>query len=245
MKTETYKKGKMNKEIVVGFLNEHTINCSYLAVSNCIKTDKSCTLCYNINRDISLLITRFQGARKTVDVGIALPPNAETGPYEPYKIAGFQVFYQSGETESERIKSILAETFTRGYESLIITSHSVPNLPISYLECALSDLRSGNKLVLGPTENGMFYLIGIKRELYEKVLSDTKFGHFSFTNRTLRESTLKRIKSHYNDCSILPNWYILRTIDDLKKLYRDSQQGIGWRAQWTHLIADEILEEQA
>jgi hypothetical protein len=234
----------MNKEIVIGFLNEHTIKCSYHDVSNCFKTDKVCTLCYNINRDISLLITRFHGARRTVDVGIALSPNAETSPYEPYRTAGFQVFHQRGETEAERIKSILAETFKKEYESTIIISHSVPNLPISYLEYAISDLRRGNNLVLGPTDNGMFYLIGVRRELFEKVRSDSQFGSVGFTNRTLRESTLKQIKSHYigYGCSILPNWYILRTIDDLKKLYRDSKRGIGWKAQWTHLIADEFLE---
>lgn len=231
----------MNKEIIIGFLNEHDTNCTHCSVSNFIKTDDSCALCNSMNRDISLLITNIHGARRTVDVGLALPPSAELTPYEPYKSAGFEVFVQEGKTETERIKSIFNATIMKGYETVIVLSSNVPNLPLSYIEYALYDLRNGNNLVLGPSENGMFYLIGIKRMLYDKIINDDIFSTISFDNRTLRDSTLKMMQEHCNDCSILPNWYILKSMDDLKKLYKDSLHGIGWKAQWTHLIAHDLL----
>ena len=238
----------MNKEIIIGFLNEHNSKCRFFDVSNCIKTNKACTFCYYVNRDISLLLTHIKGARKTVDVGLALYPNAQLSPYEPYKIAGFQVFYQKGDTEAKRIKSIFEETFNQGYDSIIALSHSVPNLPINYLELALSELRKGNNLVLGPSENGMFYLIGMNRVLFNKIynlnhnLNHDQFNKLRFTYRSLGENTLGQIRENFSDYSMLPTWYILKTINDLKKLYRDSQLGIGWKAQWTHLFAQELFD---
>ncbi len=155
----------MNNEIVVGFLNEHRQQCQHLSVSNRIKTKRSCEFCRHMNRDISLLMSNIHGARKTVDIGLALSAIAEINTYQPYKIAGFELLYQEGNNESERIKNTFENMFLKGYKTVIIISPSVPNLPVSYLENALSYLRKKeNNLVLGPLKNGMFYLIGMKKK---------------------------------------------------------------------------------
>jgi glycosyltransferase A (GT-A) superfamily protein (DUF2064 family) len=194
-----------------------------------------------MNRDLSLLITRIQGARASIDVGLALSSHADPVSYEPYKNAGFQVFYQKGKTETGKINSIFEASINRGYESVVLLSHSAPNLPLNYLENAFSDLRNGNSLVLGPSENSMFYLIGIKKKFYKKMYNHDIFRTISFANQSLRDTTLKTMKELCSECSILPNWYILKSLDDLKKLYIDSIQGIGWEAQWTHQITQGII----
>jgi hypothetical protein len=231
----------MNTEIVVGFCNDHKTHCPYRAVSTCIRTGTTCTLCHSMNRDISLLITRLKGARESLDVGLALSPAADTVPYEPYKHAGFRVFFQKGVSESERIKSIFDEAVYLGYDSVVLLAHCAPNLPLHYLESALSELRNGVGLVLGPSENAMFYLIGIKKMLYERICSDGVFGSLSFENLSMRDATVKTMKDYYNNCSLLPTWYTLRSIEDLKKFLRDSSRGLGWSARWTYQFAQSIL----
>ncbi len=127
------------------------------------------------------------------------------------------------------------------YQSVVIVSHSVPHLPLNYLENARSSLRKGSNLVVGPLKNGMFYLIGMKRQMHEIINNGNVFNDINFDNSSLRDSTVKNIKNHCNSCSILPEWYILKSINDLKKMHSDYQQGIGWKAQWTHNISRELL----
>lgn len=232
----------MNNEIVVGFLNEHRQQCQHLSVSNRIKTKRSCEFCRHMNRDISLLMSNIHGARKTVDIGLALSAIAEINTYQPYKIAGFELLYQEGNNESERIKNTFENMFLKGYKTVIIISPSVPNLPVSYLESALSYLRKKeNNLVLGPLKNGMFYLIGMKKKMYETVNRSVFFNKLNFYNSAMRDTTVNMIKDYCNDCSILPEWYTLKSLNDLKKLHYDFLHGIGWKAQWTHNITNELL----
>ena len=231
----------MNNEIVIGFLIEHQLACPHISVSNSIKSKKACEFCNHMNRDVCLLITNIYGARKTVDIGLALSPLAKAGAYFPYKKAGFELFSQEGKTESEKIKSIFKQAFEMEYQSVVIISHSVPNLPLDYLENALSSLRNGSNLVVGPLKNGMFYLIGMKRQMHDIINNGKMFHNINFNNSSLRDSTVKNMKNHCNGCSILPEWYILKSINDLKKMHNDYRQGIGGKAQWTHSIANELL----
>ncbi len=223
----------MNAEIVIGFLNEHTSKCPYRQLSSNIK-DKPCNVCNQINRDISLLIANVQGARKTIDVGLAVVPCEGLTPYLPYQIAGFKIFVQNGENESNRIKNVLSETLMRGYDSVILISNRVPNLPVDYIEEALKILRKENDTVLGPLKNGMFYLIGAKKTSLPVVLRLIEKNNFTFNRVNGQFGFLNSLKQKGIHPYILPQWYLIRTIDDLKKLYIDFQHGIGWKARWTH-----------
>jgi hypothetical protein len=231
----------MNKEIIIAYLNEHESNCPYRTVSTGIKKNKNCTLCSHMNRDVSILISKIQGARETVDVGIALSPGAGLIPYEPYKKAGFLIFRQKEKDETARIQHILHEAIMLGYESVVLVSHNVPNLPPRYIEYALADLRNGHSLVLGPSENGMFYLIGIKKEFYAQLRRNNVGNALSFYNPELRDFNLKTLQNLCESCAVLPKWYFLKSIEDMKKLYRDENDDRGWKAKWTRLIAQDLL----
>ena len=232
----------MNREIIVACLNEHEVNCPYGTVSTCIKKHYTCALCSHMNRDISILITKIPGARDTLDVGIALAPKAKPDPYEPYRAAGFIIFKQNGESETERIESILQEAMYRGYESVVLISHNVPNLPLEYIEDALGEMRSGQSLVLGPSENGMFYLIGIKKVLYEQMVQNETLSMLSFYNPGLLEFNLKILQKACRSCKILPKWYLLKSLEDMKRLHNQGKQGVDWNARWTRLITQDIVD---
>jgi glycosyltransferase A (GT-A) superfamily protein (DUF2064 family) len=232
----------MNKEIIIAYLNEHEVKCPYGTVSTCIKKNNTCALCSHMNRDVTILITKIRGARDTVDVGIALAPKSDAAPYEPYRVAGFRLFRQNGKLETERIESILHEAIYRGYESVVLISHNVPNLPLEYIEDALEEMRNGQSLVLGPSENGMFYLIGIEKNLYEQMVRNETLRMLSFYNHGLLESNLKILQKACNTCVILPKWYLLKSLEDVKRLHDHSKQGVGWNARWTRLIAQDIID---
>jgi glycosyltransferase A (GT-A) superfamily protein (DUF2064 family) len=222
----------MNKEIVVGFLIEHGKECCNDAISRHIREKRKCTFCLDINRDTSLLITTMQEARRTIDVGLALCPESKLAHYLPYQTAGFKLFFQHGASESEHIIHVLKEVFYQGYERAVILSHSVPNLPVNYIESAVEHLRNGIDLVMGPLENGMFYLVGLARGMFERLLRLDVFKTFAFVDGPASEETLRILKDHALKPRFLPKWYVVRSLEDLKKLSEDSSLGRGRKTRW-------------
>lgn len=222
----------MNKEIVVGFLIEHGKECCNDAISRYIREKRKCTFCLDLNRDTSLLITTMQEARRTIDVGLALSPESKLAHYLPYQTAGFKLFFQHGRSESEHITHVLKEVFSQGYERVVILSHSVPNLPVDYIERAVDYLRNGTDLVIGPLENGTFYLVGLARDMFERLLRLEVLGTFAFVDGPASGETLRVLKDHALKPRFLPEWYVVRSIEDLKKLHEDSSLGRGRKTRW-------------
>jgi glycosyltransferase A (GT-A) superfamily protein (DUF2064 family) len=231
----------MNREIVVGFLKEHGHACWHRQISQAIKKKRNCTLCANIIRDSLLFITNMSEARKTVDVGLALSPETKTEPYRPYAAAGFSIFQQKGSTESERISEIFDNAFSKGYDTVIVTAYGIPNIPVSYLEQALRELRNGKQIIFGPLANGKFYLIGIRREEYHRLDGSNLMNLIDFANAEERDRVIALIKNSCEYYSFLPQWYTIHSLEDLKRIHADSFHGKGGRARWTTCMADDIV----
>ncbi len=231
----------MNHEIVVGFLKEHGKVCWHQQVSQAIKKKRNCTLCANIIRDSLLLITNMREARKTVDVGLALSPETKTEPYRPYAAAGFSIFQQKGATESERINEIFDHAFRKGYDNVIVTAYGIPNIPVRYIEEALQELRNGKQIIIGPLVNGKFYLVGMGREEYHRLDKSNLMSLIDFVNGEERDRVIDLIKNTCEYYSFLPEWYMVSSLDDLKRIHADSILGKGWKARWTTCMADDIV----
>ncbi len=231
----------MNREIVVGFVKEHEDACLHTALSQSLRAKDACGFCHTMNMDSLLLITRIHEARKTVDVGIALSSKSKPEPYTPYHTAGFHFFHQTNASESENIRTVLKEAFDMGYESVILMGHGTPNIPLEYLENALEELRRGKEIVLGPTLNGRFYLIGIKKSLYERLMDANLFNDINFNIRKGRDRVIRKIRETCSNCNVLPEWYAIKSIEDLRRLCDDSLKGQGWKARWTTCLGNDII----
>lgn len=231
----------MNREILICFLKEHEAVCPRISVSRRFASKGGCFLCTNINRDTLLLITRISGARKSVDVGLAFSPLAEPGAYRPYVTAGFKIYEQNGATESERIENVFDHAFGSGYSSVVVLASGAPNIPLDYLDEAIVNLRNGRGLILGPLRNGKFYLIGMDATSYALLKEAGLLRYFDFEKTEERERVLDRIKNSGIPCSFLPEWYIIRSFQDLKRLKRDAARGVGWKARWTSFLADVLV----
>jgi len=232
-------KQQMNREIVIAFLREHESLCPLSSVSKLLTRKSVCSFCHHLNRDTLLLITSIKGARKSVDVGIALSSTSGMEQYKPYITAGFTIFRQKGKTE--RIKGIFDSAFNKGYESVIALAHSVPNIPPGYLENALKDLRNGFSLVAGPLINGGFYLIGMTESEHRHLKETGALCAIDFENSNERDLSINTMKDSCAQCNFLPEWYCIKCLEDLRRLHTDFQNGVGSRARWTNRIADEIV----
>lgn len=87
------------------------------------------------------------------------------------KSVGFDVFFwnerhQRGNNFAKRFTHAFECIYTLGYNSIISVGNDTPNLRISDILAAAEELESGNKLVLGPSNDGGAYLIGLDQHLF-------------------------------------------------------------------------------
>ena len=123
----------------------------------------------------------------------------------------FELIPQEGHDLGERLDNALTFYLSRGYQHAVIMDSDSPTLPASYLSQAFQVLSNGADVVLGPCDDGGYYLIGLKKptpRLLREVLMSTP---------TVAAETMALAKEEGLYLVTLPTWY---DIDDLASLAR-------------------------
>lgn len=120
-----------------------------------------------------------------------------------------------------------ADLLETGYASVCLLNSDSPTLPTSMLvEAARALSIPGDRLVLGPAEDGGYYLIGLKqahRRLFEDIAWSTSLV-FAQTAERAREIGLEPV--------VLPVWYDVDDLASLRRLYLELQREIGASAKY-------------
>jgi hypothetical protein len=143
-----------------------------------------------------------------------------------------ELFIQQGEDLGDRMRNAFAQQFLSGSEKVVIIGSDSPTLPVEYIEQAFA---SEKDIVLGPSTDGGYYLIGMNRKLVD-VFSQVSWG----TDRVL-EQTLARIRQQAVQLELLPVWYDVDFPEDLRflKVHSDLmvQSGVQVPGATTQLLA--------
>jgi rSAM/selenodomain-associated transferase 1 len=121
-----------------------------------------------------------------------------------------EVFPQEGEDLGEKMFNAFQARFDEGYEHVVIIGSDSPSLPVAYIEKALN---SEKDLVIGPSTDGGYYLIGMFRKPVNVFADGMDWG----SEKVLRQ-TLDRIKNCGSSLELLPPWYDVDRAEDLKFL---------------------------
>jgi rSAM/selenodomain-associated transferase 1 len=104
----------------------------------------------------------------------------------------------------------ISKLLDRGHQSAVVLNSDSPTLPTSFLADAAEILaRPGDRAVLGPSDDGGYYLLGLKarhRGLFERVAWSTEH---------VAQQTLARAAEIGLEVHLLPTWY---DIDDIASL---------------------------
>lgn len=156
---------------------------------------------------------------------------AEVGALAP---PGFALVAQRGPDLGARLYATLGSLLGGGHPAAIAVDSDTPTLPLAFLQQAVDLLsRPGPDVVLGPTEDGGYYLIGVRathRELFEDV---------PWSTSEVLEVTLRRAAKAGLEAACLPSWFDVDTAEDLERLRASlanapataSRTG-GWLASW-------------
>jgi rSAM/selenodomain-associated transferase 1 len=99
--------------------------------------------------------------------GVFTPPEAQ-GALEGLLPAGFGLLAQRGEDLSERCANAVEDLLAQGCAGACLLNADSPTLPTAPLEAAVAALRRpGERVVLGPTLDGGYYLVGVTRPVPE------------------------------------------------------------------------------
>jgi rSAM/selenodomain-associated transferase 1 len=118
---------------------------------------------------------------------------------------------QRGSSLGERLDDLLKQAITGGSQKAVVMDSDSPTLPADYLSMAFEQLTETD-VVLGPTTDGGYYLIGVKQP-QPRLLRQVQMS----TSHVLAD-TLALAKASGLSVSLLPTWYDVDTIADLRRL---------------------------
>lgn len=149
---------------------------------------------------------------KEATPAIAYPPDEGRIFFEEFS-PGFVLIPQRGPDLGARLANSFNQLFAGGYVGALLIDGDTPTLPIGFLQQALDLIATPQiDVVLGPSEDGGYYLIGLRR-LHPELFEDIAWS----TAQVLPE-TIRRAEAQGLTMATLPTWFDIDTPDDLERL---------------------------
>jgi len=126
----------------------------------------------------------------------------------------FGMVPQKGNSLGAKLHNAFYNSFKLGASKTVIIGSDSPTLPASYISQAI-DLLDENELVLGPADDGGYYLIAAK-DTHQFLLEDIEWSTPAVLSQTLQKARSNNLK-----CTLLPEWYDVDDLKSLQKAIRD------------------------
>ncbi len=127
---------------------------------------------------------------------------------------------QVGDDLGARLDSVMSYAASLGYGPLVAVGTDSPTVPTSFIQTAFDSLNAGEaEFALGRTEDGGFYLVGIRS--YRSNL----FAKIDWGTALAFEQALRNAKTHRLRTAELPTWYDVDTFPDLLRLRNELATG--------------------
>ncbi|MCP4415949.1 MAG: glycosyltransferase [Chloroflexi bacterium] len=131
---------------------------------------------------------------------------------------GVQLIPQLGETLGERLNYVLTHCLDAGFSQVAAMNSDSPTLPQRYLAQAFDELNDvGTDVVLGPCDDGGYYLIGWKRP-YPRLVCGVEMSTSHVLQDTMAIAAVEALR-----VTLLPAWYDVDDEADLQRVFSDLQ----------------------
>lgn len=152
-------------------------------------------------------------------IAVYTPLGAESA-YADVLPADFSLLPQRGDEFGERLFFAVEDLFKCGFESVCLIDSDSPTVPAENFEQTVDLLStSGDRVVLGPSDDGGYYLIGVKkphRQLFEQIDWSTE----RVLNQTMQRATEIGI-----EVKLLPTGYDVDDDASLRRLCNELLTG--------------------
>jgi len=146
-----------------------------------------------------------------LDLALAVTPPESVDRLRHITPAGTLLFPVAGTDIGECLDRTTSHFLTSGHPQVIALNSDGPTLPADYLQEASSRLGEVD-VVLGPSEDGGYYLIGLRQPTPEL------FRDIDWSTERVTQQTLDRIETLGLHTSLLPSWYDVDTPAEINRL---------------------------
>jgi uncharacterized protein len=161
---------------------------------------------------------------------VAYTPVGDESAFDGLVPSGFQLLAQRGDDFGERLLYACEDLFACGFSAVCLIDSDSPTMPQDALLQAVERLsRAGDRMVLGGSDDGGYYLIGVKR------LHHRLFEQIDWSTKRVFEQTLERAREIGLRAELLPTWYDVDDAATLERLQRElaAPSGTGYDAKHT------------
>lgn len=176
-----------------------------------------------------------QYAQLGVPVRLYWAGDQETLPNDMH-LYGASVHEQHGADLAARMHAAFSESFQAGYSRVVIIGTDNPTLPTKYVRFAFKALAKTDAVVLGPSDDGGYYLLGMTR-FYPVLFRGMRYSH-----ARVFEETLGRAEQTPAHITVLPRWYDVDTKEAFWQLHKDVKDETIEASRTRRIVA--ALEER-
>ena len=145
---------------------------------------------------------------------------------------GMMLVPQGGGDLGARMARVVERLLGRGFAAVLVLGTDSPTLPRAHLRAAVRLLgRADADGVIGPSEDGGYYLIGLRAPC-PALFTGVAWG----TSRVLAQ-TLARARRAGRRLRLLPRWYDVDTLADLRRLAAELRRPRGPAPRTRRLLA--------
>ena len=170
-------------------------------------------------RDTTAAISTTAAEGGARGIAVYTPVVGAEAAYAGILPAEFQLVPQRGEAFGERLIFAMEDLFRLGFESVCLIDSDSPTLPQrAFTEAATILAQPEDTVVLGPSDDGGYYLIGLKK-LHRALFEDIAWSTERVLQQTIERARQMNLKVH-----LLPTWY---DVDDRMTLRRLCDEFFG------------------
>jgi len=145
----------------------------------------------------------------------------------------FRLVAQRGADLGARLDNLLRDLLDQGHPGAMAIDSDSPTLPISYVAQAAARLEAGAvDLVLGPCEDGGYYLIGLGAP------QPALFADMPWSTDRVLALTVERARALGLRTHLLAPWFDVDTASDLGRLHREMTAAGGGPARTFVFVSD-------
>ena len=194
-------------------------------------------------RDTASSIAATSDKDDAQGVGVYTPAGEESA-FSGLLPEDFVLVLQRGEKFGERLVAASEDLLRVGFDSFCLINSDSPTVPQSAFARAVEALAEANdKVILGPSDDGGYYLIGMKK-LHRRL-----FEEIDWSTERVFEQTLARAAEIGVAVELLPTWYDVDDRATLRRLCEDffgdvKKEASGFSAPATRNYLARLLEAE-
>lgn len=151
---------------------------------------------------------------------VCYTPVGDEGAFDGLLPQGFGLLPQRGDGFGERLWLAAQDVFSCGFGAVCLIDSDSPTMPASALREAVEALaRPGDRVVLGGSADGGYYLIGLK------AAHQGPFEGITWSTPTVYAETVQQVRSAGLELLELPTWYDVDEAITLTMLEDELMQG--------------------